>query len=457
MSCTAAISTEALSDSPAASGNMLAVTSAQALSAAWVAELSEGRFSDVTFCVDGRSFRLSRLPFAVASPAFAAMLFPSEAHSCPPPPAKRCRVEWTEHHPDAVVTLQDMSAGTFEQLARYVYRTETELTAWNVLQVHKMADMYQIRPLIKECDDVIERLLQKGEPDDVLGLINAEMETSGTIKCYEQYALEQGNMLLKSSSFPLLHRQTVEWLLSSKLEASEDDVWLACYGWAHQVTKLGGTWQDALRPLCDQIRFTLISQHIFDTQVAQSGLLTSERVIGILLHSRGSVLLEAFPGPRYVPFTFDPVSAAPGTTIGESGSTVTFGNATNHRCVFAVPGIESGVHSWTIIWTQTGCCGFAGLATSEEVSRGSNKDGWRFLSRDRLKQMVGFDGRAKVIVPKKAGERVAFTVNMDLQTVTCQSSSGQRWHGRFRHTGKVHPAIDSDENNEFRICAGVQL
>jgi hypothetical protein len=59
-------------------------------------------------------------------------------------------------------------------------------------------------------------------------------------------------------------------------------------------------------------------------------------------------------------------------------------------------------------------------------------------------------------VPREAGARVAITVFMDTGRIIFQTRS-QKVEATFRHTGVIHPAIDSDNDNEFSIEIGVRL
>jgi len=412
------------------------------LEAVWEREFGEGRFSDTVFKVGDRDFSLSRFPLAAASPVFAAMLFSSEG------------IRWKEQGPGVPVVVNDCLPLAFEQLARYAYRLELQLSPSNVLHVQRAADKYQVLPLVDICDAAVDEMLEGGDANNLLLLLDAEMQICGSIGEMGKRATE-GSILLRSEAFLSLSPATVEWLLVGHLEADEEEVWNGCRAWASKRAKVeSGCWQDHLRPLCHLIRFPLLPHKVFDTEVVRTGLLTSEQEVSVLLHARGSVTIEHFPGPR-VCLHFDRASAAPNVSICDGGTTVEFDKDGAHRCVFAVPGFEVGVHSWTITWLKPGCCGYAGVATAQEVQRGSSSQGRmdRFLYPDIC---AGFSNMAKLMVERSPGARLAITVDMDLQKIIFQSHNG-RYEQTFEYRGKLHPSIDADENNTFSIRGGVHL
>ena len=121
--------------------------------------------------LQGKRPRLPALPLSIGrcESVFAAMLFPSEG------------ICWKEHGHGVPVIVHDCEPFAFEQQARYAYRLELQLSPWNVLHVQRAADKYQVLPLVELCDAAIEKMLDGGDPNNLLCLLGAEMQICGSI------------------------------------------------------------------------------------------------------------------------------------------------------------------------------------------------------------------------------------------------------------------------------------
>lgn len=402
----------------------------EAFHAAWEQEIRQGRFADVTFRVAGVDFQLSRMPFAVSSPVFAALLYPGEGGA------------WKEHD-SGVVTLQDVAPETFEQIARHAYRMDMQLTAQNVMSIRKAADMYQMPWAVEKCDLCMEALLDNSAPHNALILLSSELELFGSPDTYGKHAVKFGGAVFKSPVFKTLPAKAVQWLLSSDLRADEDDVWLACRAWALERSSdaAGGTWQEEMQVLCDYIRFPVISHRRFDIEIVRSGLLSTDREIDILLHSRGSVLMNSCMGPR-VQMVLGP----------ESRSRVEF--KTPER-VYASPTFESGTHSWTVAWESGESGGIAGIASADW--RGYEID-WRGYEASAIK--VGFSLNGSLTVRRPSPARVAITINIEEGTIVLDDQDGCTFRGLcqlLKNHRQICAFVESSANNVFSIRYGKHL
>jgi hypothetical protein len=236
-----------------------------ALGAAWAQELKDGCLADITvrIAAEERDFRVSRFPLALASPVFKAMLFPGEGG------------EWMEHRANAVVRLEDITADAFEEVLRHAYRVGEKLTAQNVIYVLQAADKYQMTQLKDACKAKAEELLS-GTVEDALALFDAAVKVNLWDMLPSILDAYDGLFLLQSRALPSICLQSLQKLLASSFDGREDDVWTACRAWAeHAAVACGGPWQVAMQPLRPLIRFPHISQHLFDTQIAKSGVLST--------------------------------------------------------------------------------------------------------------------------------------------------------------------------------------
>lgn len=241
----------------------------RALEAAWASALSDGRFADVTCLVRERSFKLSRLPLAIASPVLASKLY-------------TCVDE-------APVNLfhVDCSPTTFEEVARFAYRLAPRLTSWNVFHVRQVAVDLQIHSLVGACDRFVSQV-QEDLADGLIGLLDTSMELRcGYLEKVVGHVVAQGATLLRSDELLKVRSETLEFLLERIEGVLADDWWHTCRKWAgHQETVHGGEWQQYLKPLCKYIKFSSMSASVFETAVVRTGVLSSEQEVDVLLQMR---------------------------------------------------------------------------------------------------------------------------------------------------------------------------
>mmetsp|Transcript_65287 Transcript_65287/g.173121 ORF Transcript_65287/g.173121 Transcript_65287/m.173121 type:complete len:409 (-) Transcript_65287:28-1254(-) len=253
----------------------------RALEAAWASALSDERFADVTCLVRERSFKLSRLPLAIASPVLASKLY-----TC---------VD------DAPVNLfyVECSPTAFEEVARFAYRLAPRLNSWNVFHVRQVAVDLQIHSLVGACDRFVSQV-QEDLADGLLGLLDTAMELRcGYLEKVVGHVVARGATLLRSDELLKVRSETMEFLLDRLEGVLADDWWHTCRNWAgHQETVHGGEWQQYLKPLCKYIKFSSLSASVFETAVVRTGILSSEQEVDVLLQTRRSP--EKDPAPTVI-------------------------------------------------------------------------------------------------------------------------------------------------------------
>lgn len=404
---------------------------------AWEKEVAEGRFADVTFRVGDKDFHLSRMPFSLASPVFAAMLFPGEGH------------RWKEHESDAVVRLSDIEPSAFEQMARHAYRIPLMLTPANVVDTKVAADKYHMANLVAACKAKVTSW--KNDADSCLLLLNSEIELAGDTHDLGEALLLHGSRVWKSKHLNHVSANTLRWLLSSHAVADEDDVWDFCYAWARQNGSTSGkTIQDSLRHFCSLIRFPLISPKRLDLEILSEGIISPQLGLDVLMHARGTKPIPGFPGPRFgfdASFSLGTVNICDRSAVAEiSGGTLGYRRMPSPSMAVTSPGFTHGSHSWTITWMSSSTAGSSKepIAYAFPICSAHLSETGKIVRGEVFQKgnAVGFNtSDAGMNVISQDGLQITITIHVERQLVEFKAFGGASLFKDFEFAHKTHLAI----------------
>ena len=133
----------------------------------------QDKLTDVKFIIgqDEKEFNANRLILAAASDVFKAMFYGN----------------MKESEPNSTVTIPDVSSHAFGAMLDFVYFNDPKLNADNIVSVSRVADKYQITPLIQYCQRCLPLYLTKS---NFCALLNdfCVMELNGCVEvCRQQY------------------------------------------------------------------------------------------------------------------------------------------------------------------------------------------------------------------------------------------------------------------------------
>lgn len=240
-------------------------------------------YSDVEFRVgpEGQRFLGLKAMFARASEVFCKMFFEASFR------------ERTDG-PLVVVDVPDARPAAFEQLHRWVYDMDAELTCDVVFDVLALARKYMVEDLEihshrwlaakgRRLDGALELLAAAaGEGGGAAACILGRVESFGTAGA------------LSSSALHLLPLEALCMLLSSQdfCPPSEESVFDAVKGWADAAAERGEDPMDAWKAAVDArvVRFGLMEQRAFAERVVKPGLIPQEDALAVFVDmSMGTV------------------------------------------------------------------------------------------------------------------------------------------------------------------------
>ena len=73
--------------------------------------------------------------------------------------------------------------------------------------------------------------------------------------------------------------------------------------------------------------------------------------------------------------------------------------------------------------------------------------------------LATLDSSRDSMLPRREGAKLVITIDLthEMKTISFQNQEGSVRKFEFSYSGRLHLAIDSDENNHFSICSGVHI
>ncbi|XP_055353030.1 BTB/POZ domain-containing protein 6-B-like [Paramacrobiotus metropolitanus] len=257
--------------------------------------LADGELSDVRFTV-GRhfdriqDFSAHKFVLGSRSAVFRAMLFG----------------QLSENH-DNAVEIPDIPPEAFAIMLSFLYTDAVDnLSADNVFGTLKCADKYDLPQLVDICSEFIRKRLN---PDNCLDTLKEALDWQAEkiVKKCRVLVEEKTSAVLRSEEFVNISLQMLQDLLQLKLQASENDIYLAVERWAAAACARNGMDASAanrrqvLRDALFLVRFPLLDNKQLADGPGQSGLLTDTEMRDLFMYLNAAVKPEVpFPTEKRI-------------------------------------------------------------------------------------------------------------------------------------------------------------
>ena len=200
------------------------------------------------------------------------------------------------------VELPDCEHKAVLEMLRFMYSEKVELNESNVMQVLYVAKKYMVKSLVGECIDFLGENLDVGNVLWVLSHAQQYDETDLVAHCWEDIDRDTHGVV-KSAEFASIERCVLEEIVTrDSLTISEIELFKAVDLWAAEKCDRNGlpvNGNEKRRVLGEivvhAIRFPTMEEKEFANVVANSEILTSEEVVGIMKYFNSATLTTGFP------------------------------------------------------------------------------------------------------------------------------------------------------------------
>ena len=200
------------------------------------------------------------------------------------------------------VELPDCEYEAVLEMLRYMYSEKVKLKESNLMQVLYVAKKYLVRSLADECIEFLEERLNVGNVLWVLSYARQYDETDLVAHCWEEIERDTYGVV-KSAEFASIERCLLEEIVTrDSLTISEIELFKAVDLWAAERCKRTGLslhGNEKRKVLGENIvhaiRFLTMEEKEFASVVTNSGILTSEEVVGVMKYFNSATLTTGFP------------------------------------------------------------------------------------------------------------------------------------------------------------------
>ncbi|XP_068754690.1 BTB/POZ domain-containing protein 6-like [Montipora capricornis] len=243
--------------------------------------LNNDLFSDVKFVVrksdsDGKFESKQVVPahkfvLSISSPVFEAMFYGELAET------------------SGSIELPDCEFNSLLELFRFMYSDEVNLSESNVMEVFYLAKKYMVPSLVDECSKYLQNHLDASNVLNILPMAEKYEEKVLVDRCWEVVDT-QSEAMVTSDGFGTIQRSFLEAIVSrDTLTMKEIDLFKAVDLWATKQCEKQGLEAngEAKRgilgeALVKKIRFPLMNQQEFATDVLDAKILTPDEVINLV-------------------------------------------------------------------------------------------------------------------------------------------------------------------------------
>ncbi|XP_059480300.1 BTB/POZ domain-containing protein 2-like [Neocloeon triangulifer] len=181
----------------------------------------------------------------------------------------------------------DMDPEIFLTIIKFAYTDKIVFKSFNeTIPIHKVASNYQMNQLRRECENFMKNNVDK---HSVWSLLNYSNKGLDLTMSTDSFLIKQTSSCLQSPEFLSCSRATLELLLSQqKINATELQLIQAAIKWTRH--KNGNkpfepeTAQQLLGPCFGLLRFLCLTPANFSMFVAQSGLMSKEDALLVLIN-----------------------------------------------------------------------------------------------------------------------------------------------------------------------------
>ncbi|XP_059481543.1 kelch-like protein 7 isoform X3 [Neocloeon triangulifer] len=197
------------------------------------------------------------------------------------------------------VDVGDMDPDLFDYIIKFAYTDKIVFKSFkDSIQIHRVASNYQMNHLRKECENFMQNKVDK---DSVWSLLSHTNKGPDLTALTDYFLTGQTCACLESPEFLSCNQTTLELLLSQEsINATELQLIQAVLKWTRH--KNGNkpfdseTARRILGPCISLLRFLCLTAADFSTYVAQSGLISNEDALLVLINlsTKGQAKLPSY-------------------------------------------------------------------------------------------------------------------------------------------------------------------
>ena len=261
-------------------------------------------FCDVEFSVvdsngDKVSIPAHKYVLAISSPVFEAMFYGQLAET------------------GRTIHLPDCTKKGLQEMLRYVYSDEIQLSGSNVMEVLYLADKYMMPFVVEKCREYLEKELGPEDVFSVLPLVQKKGDEKLEQHCWNIVDCETQRAVCSEPFLNTSREMLCQILRRDSLRVKELDLFQAVDKWVSKIIEEKGLENngESKRAILGEevirlIRFPLMSQKEFAEKVLPSGILQIDEVTELIqIYNSVPSLTKAFSAikrlsnPEYVPET----------------------------------------------------------------------------------------------------------------------------------------------------------